>query len=123
MNQAFSQIGTLTLDNLIAGNQVPLLVKAIELEIGTGTLIRGSVISISGKIANSTTTGVDPDTTIIYDQVDGILTDDVVLSDSGKTSATIYISGEFNSTHMTTGEDTTVLNFERELRTLGIYTK
>lgn len=123
MINAFNQVGTLTLDNLIAGNQVPVLIKAIELEIGTGTLIRGSVISISGELANSTTTGVDPDEITTYDQVDGILTDDVILSDSSKTNATIYISGEFNATHMTTGADTTVLNFKRELRTLGIYTK
>lgn len=123
MNQAFNQVGTLTLDNLIAGNQVPVLVKAIELEIGTGTLKRGSIISVSGELAKSTTTGVEPNITTTYDKVDGILTDDIILSSSNKTNATIYISGEFNSTHMTTGGDTTVLNFERELRTLGIYTK
>ncbi|KZL88707.1 hypothetical protein [Clostridium magnum] len=123
MSQAFSQIGTFTPDNLIAGNQVPLLTKAIELEIGTGTLKRGSLISIAGKLANSTTTGVEPDTTTTYDIVEGILTDDVTLSSSSKTNATVYISGEFNSTYMTTGVDTTVSDFERELRMLGIYVK
>jgi len=120
---AFNQVGTFTPDNLIAGNQVPILTKAIELAEGTGTLKRGSVISVAGVLANSTTTGVEPDIVTTYDSVDGILTDDVTLSDASKTHATIYISGEFNSTHMTTGADTTVDNFKRELRTLGIYTK
>lgn len=120
---AFNQVGTFTPDNLIAGNQVPLLTKSIELAIGTGTLKRGSVISVAGVLANSTTTGVEPDIVTTYDSVDGILTDDVTLSESGKTYATIYISGEFNSTHMTTGEDTTIADFTRELRTLGIYVK
>lgn len=123
MITAFNQIGTFTPDNLIAGNQVPLLTKSIELAIGTETLKRGSVISVEGKLANSTTTGVDPDIVTTYDSVDGILTDDVTLSESGKTYATIYISGEFNSSHMITGADTTVADFARELRTLGIYVK
>lgn len=120
---AFNQIGTFTPDNLIAGNRVPLLTKAIELAVGTGTLKRGSVISVEGKLANSTTTGTEPNITTAYDTVDGILTDDVELNQSSKTYATIYISGEFNSTYMTTGADTEVSNFERELRTLGIYVK
>ncbi|MHC1683691.1 MAG: hypothetical protein AB6733_12155 [Clostridiaceae bacterium] len=120
---AFNQVGTFTPDNLIAGNQVPLLTKAVELAIGTGTLKRGSVITIAGTLANSTTTGVEPDIITTYDSVDGILTDDITLNESTKTNATIYISGEFNSTFMTTGEDTTVDDFERELRTLGIYVK
>lgn len=120
---AFNQVGTFIPDNLIAGNQVPLLTKAIELAIGTGTLKRGSVISVAGKLANSTTTGTEPDITTVYDTVDGILTDDVELNDSSKTNATIYISGEFNSTYMITGADTTASDFERELRTLGIYVK
>lgn len=120
---AFNQIGTFTPDYLIVGNQVPLLTKAIELEVGTGTLKRGSVISVAGRIANSTTTGAAPNQTITYDKVDGILTDDVELNATSKTYATIYITGEFNSTYMTTGTDTKVEDFERELRTLGIYVK
>lgn len=120
---AFNQVGTFIPDNLIAGNQVPLLTKAIELAIGTGTLKRGAVISVAGKLANSITTGSEPNITTVYDTVDGILTDDVELNDSSKTNATIYISGEFDSTYMTTGADTTVSDFERELRTLGIYVK
>jgi hypothetical protein len=112
MSKAFSQIGTFTPDNLIAGNQVPLLTKAFELAVGTGTLKRGSVISITGELAGAETT-----------EVDGILTDDVELNASAKTNATIYISGEFNSTFMTTDADTTPLSFERELRTLGIFIK
>ena len=119
MNNAFSQIGTFTPDKLIAGNQVPLLTKAITLAEGTGTLTRGSVISISGTLANGTT--VDTKTT--YDSVDGILTDDVTLDTANPTDATIYISGEFDSNYMTVGADATISNFTRELRTLGIYVK
>ena len=120
---AFNQIGTFAPDNLIAGNQVPLLTKAIELAVGTGTLKRGSVISVGGKLANCTKTGTEPNIVTTFDTVDGILTDDVVLNASSKTNATIYISGEFNSTFMTAGADTKVSDFSRELRTLGIYVK
>lgn len=120
---AFSSIGEFTPDNLIAGNQVPLLVKSIELEVGTGMLKRGTVISIAGKIVNCTKTGTDPNITTTYDKVDGILTDDVELNESVKTNATIYISGEFNPNFMVVGADVTVTDFERELRTLGIYVK
>lgn len=120
---AFNKVGEFTPDNLIAGNQVPLLTKAIELEVGTGSLKRGAVISVSGKLANSTSTGTEPNITEIFDKVDGILTDDVELNETVKTNATIYISGEFNSSFMTTGADVTVVDFERELRTLGIYVK
>lgn len=116
---AFSQIGTFSPDKLIAGNQVPLLTRAITLAAGTGTLTRGSVISISGTLAK----GATVETSTTYDSVDGILTDDVELSSTGTTAATIYISGEFNSDHITVGEDATVSNFTRELRTLGIYVR
>lgn len=116
---AFTNVGTFTPDKLIAGNQVPLLTKSITLAAGTGILSRGSVISISGTLAKGTTV----DTTTTYDSVDGILTDDVTLSATGTTAATIYISGEFNSDHMTVGADSEISNFTRELRTLGIYVK
>jgi hypothetical protein len=116
---AFSQVGTFTPDKLIAGNQVPLLIKSISLAEGTGTLSRGSVINVSGALAKGTTANE----TTTYDSVDGILTDDITLSATGATAATIYISGEFNSDYMTVGENSTVSNFTRELRTLGIYVK
>lgn len=107
---AFNQVGTFTPDNLIAGNQVPLLTKAIKLEVGEGTLKRGSIISATGTLANVTTTDID-----------GILTDDVVLDNGNTADGTIYITGEFKSACLTTAEDTTPSNFERELRILGIY--
>jgi hypothetical protein len=119
MNKAFTQVGTFTPDKLIAGNQVPLLTKAITLAAGTGTLTRGSVISVSGTLSKGTTV----DTTTTYDSVDGILTDDVTLSSTGTIEATIYISGEFNSDYITVGEKSAISNFTRELRTLGIYVK
>ena len=120
---AFNQVGTFRPDNLIAGNQVPLLTKAVELAAGTGELKRGSIISVSGELANSTTTGTAPDTVTVFDSVEGVLTDDIVLNDAGVTNAVVYISGEFNATYMTAGEDVAVADFERELRTLGIYIK
>jgi hypothetical protein len=118
---AFSEIGTFTPDKLIAGNQVPLLTRAIVLATGTETLKRGSLISIDGKIANCTKTGTDPNITTTYDKTDGILTDDVTLNSSGTTNATIYTSGEFNSDYIELGADVKIEDFTRELRTLGIY--
>lgn len=121
--KAFNQIGEFIPDNLIAGNQIPLLTRAVELESGTGTLKRGSIISVAGKLANAVIEGQAPDITTTYDKVEGILTDDVALIETGKTYATIYISGEFNSEFLTVGEDVEVSDFARELRTLGIYIK
>lgn len=117
--QAFKKIGEVELDNLIAGNRVPLITRKITLAAGTGTLARGSVISIEGKLANSTTA----ESTTTLDSVDGILTDDVDLSSTETTGAVIYVSGEFNRKFMTVGADVEVNDFERELRTLGIFVK
>ena len=111
MSEAFRQVGAFKSDNLIAGNQVPLLTRPIELEVGEGTLKRGSVISIGGTLA------------ILTDTVDGILTDDVALSSTDKTYATVYITGEFNSDFIEVGADSQVSDFVRDLRTLGIYIK
>lgn len=113
MNKAFTSIGTMEVDNLIAGNSIPTLTEGISLAIGGGKLSRGTLISTEGKIMDDTT----------VDKVQGILTDDVELSSTGTTDATIYIAGEFNSAYVTVGADVTVANFKRECRTLGIFIK
>lgn len=110
MGQAFTQVGTFVTDNLIAGNQVPLLTESTALAQGTGTLKRGTIISTTGEA-------------IVTDGIPyGVLTDDVTLSSDGTVSATVYIAGEFNSDFMfvKTGE---VQDHKLELRKLGIYVK
>jgi len=50
MAQLYSNLDTFTPDNLIAGNDVPLLVKGVVLEAGQGVLKRGTVL---GKITKA----------------------------------------------------------------------
>ena len=122
-NQAYKQVGSVELDNLIAGNRVPLITRKVTLAAGTGTLVRGSVINVAGTLANKKIEGSNENAVDKFDSVDGILVDDTELSDSSTTDAVIYISGEFNLKFMTVGDDVEVTDFVRELRTLGIFVK
>lgn len=110
MSKAFRSIGEFTPDNLIVGNQIPLLTESITLAQGSGMLERGTIITAEGKAIE---TDGSP-----Y----GILTDNVELVPSGEVSATVYISGEFNSDFMKVATGN-VEGFKIELRKLGIYIK
>ncbi|MBO8136795.1 MAG: head decoration protein [Desulfotomaculum sp.] len=55
MGQLYSNLDTYTPDNLIAGNDIPLLVKAVTLEAGQGVVKRGTVLGkITKAIGNPT---------------------------------------------------------------------
>lgn len=69
MGQLYSTLDTFTPDNLIAGNDVPLLVKAVTLLAGQGIVKRGTVlgkitkaignpVAGAGNTGNGTVTGV-----------------------------------------------------------------
>jgi len=62
MANLFSIQGTFTPDNLIAGIDVPAIVKAVTLKAGQGTLKRGSVLGLVtkalGTVVAGTNTGV-----------------------------------------------------------------
>lgn len=55
MGELYKTLDNFTPDNLIAGNDVPLLVKAVTLEVGQGVVKRGTVLGkITKAIGNPT---------------------------------------------------------------------
>ncbi|NLT94859.1 MAG: head decoration protein [Clostridia bacterium] len=114
-----STIGGYTPDNLIAGHEVPLLVKGITLAKNQGVVARGTVLGIvkdSGlaKPVDSTKTdGSEVPYCILTDTIDTDGEEDV--------KATAYVSGLFNSKALIFGGDDTIEQHENKLRELGIF--
>lgn len=59
MANLFSTIGVFEYDNLIAGIDVPALVKAVTLKAGQGTLKRGSVLGLITKALGAVVAGTN----------------------------------------------------------------
>jgi hypothetical protein len=120
MDELYSTIGTSTPDNLIAGNEFPILTKYFTLAKNQGVLKRGTVIGI----VTATKLGVPVDNT----KEDGsekaycILTDSVDTTADDDIPAIGYITGIFNAAALTFGKGTAA-DFEDQLRDLGIYLK
>ncbi|WP_069997759.1 head decoration protein [Cellulosilyticum sp. I15G10I2] len=119
MSDMFSKAGEYNPVSIIAGNQVPLLPEGVTLAMGTGILSAGTVIALlttdkTGKVVDSTKT----DGT---EKPYGILTDDVTLSETETTEATVYVSGYFKSDALIFGGTDTAAIHKATLRTLGIY--
>lgn len=119
MENLYQDLGTFTPNNLIAGNEVPILTAGITLVSGQEVLKRGTVIGIEtatgkAKILNSTATDGSQ---VPY----GILTDDV--DTTVEVNTTAYTSGLFNKDAMIFGGTDTAADHETELRKLGIFLK
>ncbi|QEH68695.1 hypothetical protein [Cellulosilyticum sp. WCF-2] len=112
---AFSQVDEYIPDNLIAGNTHPIDTKGFDLAVGTGTLVRGTLINKDGAICNKVGD--------VIDQPRGILANDATLSSTTITPSLIYISGDFRASEIIVGADVKVADFERELRMLGMFLK
>lgn len=112
MSEIMRQVGEFVPDKLIAGNQVPILTKAVTLAAGTEPLTRGTLIAVGGIVAKKE--GSTPD------EVEGILCDDTALNADGTTEALMYITGEFLGAEITVGDGAIITDFEREARKLGI---
>ncbi|AKL95008.1 bacteriophage lambda head decoration protein D [Clostridium aceticum] len=116
----YKVLGEFIPDNLIAGNEFPILTKGITLAKDQGVLLRGTVVGIVtatglGKIADkSESDGAQNPYAILTDTVD-TGEDDVV--------TTGYISGLFNAKALIFGGEDTAADHEIELRKLGIYLK
>jgi hypothetical protein len=115
----FEQIGEYNPINLIAGNQVPLLTEGVILATGGDVLKAGTVIALlttdsTGKVVDGTK---EDGTENPY----GILTEDVSLSETETTKATVYVSGYFNADALIFGGTDTAATHKATLRTLGIY--
>lgn len=124
MDSLYSSIGESSCDNLIAGQDFPILSKTITIAKGQGILKRGTVLGIitaSGFAKKVDSTQTDGTQTAKY-----ILAGDVDTGDSSATSdvgAEVYETGLFNSKALIFGGTDTVNKHEDNLRMLGIYLK
>lgn len=118
MAQLFSNLDSFTPDNLFAGNDVPVLTKAVTLQGGQGVLKRGTVLGIitaSGLAVKVNSGNTDGSQTAQY-----ILAEDVDTTD-GDVSAIAYRSGHFNRQALIFGGTDTAEQHETRLRELGIF--
>lgn len=118
--QLYSTIGEFTPDNLIAGQEFPIIVQQVEVASGQGVLLRGTVLGI-----NSSTRLASPVDSSANDGTEkpfGILTDNVNTEDDNVVT-TCYVSGLFNKSALIFGGSDTADTHEERLRELGIYLK
>ena len=101
------KIGELTQDNLVANVDVKQVVQTIS--IPSGTLKRGTVVDVSGKIMNTGLTAY------------GILCDDVDAS-AGAVVSEVYVAGAFNKNALIVASGYTLsANDIKALRDGGIF--
>lgn len=114
----YREIGVNNPDNLHAGVEVPLLTKGVKLAKGQGILKRGSVIGIVtetglGKLVDKAAT--DGSQVAKY-----VLANDTDTTDAD-VMAVCYQSGLFRRKALIFAGDSTAVDHEDELRTVGIY--
>lgn len=119
--QLYGTLGEYTPDNLLAGHEVPVIVKGITLAKNQGVVARGTVLGI--VTASGLAKPVDSA------QADGsqtpycILTDTIDTTGDTDVKTTGYVSGLFNSKALIFGGTDTVAQHETKLRELGIFLK
>lgn len=119
--QLYSALGEYTPDNLIAGHEVPVIVKGITLAKNQGILTRGTVLGII--TASSLAKPVDSSKTDGTETPYCILTDTIDTNGDADAKTTGYTSGLFNSKALVFGGADTVDKHELKLRELGIFIK
>jgi len=115
----YSQIGDYTPDNLVAGGDVPILLKGVTIA-RSGVLKRGSVlgeVTATGKAVLASKSAEDGSQVAKY-----ILADDVDATDADVV-AQCYVSGLFNRNALIFAEDNTAADHEDSLRQYGIFLK
>lgn len=97
MPNYFENLGTCTMDNLIAGNTIPILTQCATIAAGQGTLVRGAVLAAGadGKLKLLATESAGA-SEVPY----GILCDNVDATTD--TVAEVYVSGQFNANALVT---------------------
>ncbi|CAM4111429.1 head decoration protein [Mesobacillus thioparans] len=120
MENQYKILGEFTPDNLIAGQEVPVLVNGVTLASGQGVVKRGAVVGI--VTASGLAQLVDKTKADGTQNPFGILTDDVD-TENGTVTTTAYVSGLFNPLALTFGGTDSVSDHKAKLRELGIYLK
>lgn len=108
-------------DNLIAGTEIPLMVKSVKLAAGQGVLKRGTVLGII--TASGQAVKVDSSKSDGSEKADCILTDTVDTTGEEPIVTTAYSSGLFNRKALIFGGSDTAEKHETRLRELGIFLK
>ena len=92
MAKYFEKLGDCVPDNLILGNDLPLIIQTATITAGEGKLVRGSVLAAGAdgklKLLSSTSSSA---TEVPF----GILCDDV--DATSEAVAEVYVSGQFNA--------------------------
>ncbi|PKL00059.1 MAG: head decoration protein [Tenericutes bacterium HGW-Tenericutes-1] len=115
----YGEVGSIEYDNLVAGNNVPLLVKGVVVAAGQGVLKKGSVLGIVTATskglfcAAASVDGSQEAKFVLADDVDA--TEEVV--------ALCYQSGELNRGALIFDSTDTAEMHEDELRKNGIFLK
>jgi hypothetical protein len=118
--QMYKTIGEHTPDNLIAGHEIPVLVKGVTLAAGQGTVERGTVLGI----ATSTSLAYPVDKSKVDgSQVAKFIATDTIDTTNGNVKTTAYESGLFNSNALIFGGTDVVADHKDKLRELGIFLK
>ena len=117
MPNYFENLGACTMDNLIAGNTMPILTASATLAAGQGKLVRGTVLAAGtdGKLKQLAAESAGA-SEVAY----GILCDDVDATE--ETVAEVYVSGQFNANALVTKEKYQMTAADiKALRDGGIY--
>lgn len=112
-DQLYSKLGDSKVDNLIASQRFPILVKGVTLAKGQGVLKRGTVLGVitaSGLAKAVDKSKADGSQTAAF-----ILTDDVDTSQATDVRATGYISGIFNGNALFFGSTDTLADHKANL--------
>lgn len=110
----YEQLGAFTPDKLFAGEEIPILKKAITLEAGQGILDRGTVLYRDGGVYKAVAAAADAAEAVLADMVD---------TSGSQELAVAYISGYFNEGAMIFGGGLSYSDFELPLRRLGIFAR
>lgn len=133
VTQKYSIIGDFSYDNLIAGEQAPIIPKGVTLAAGQGVMARGTLLGIvtaTGLAVMCDSTAVDGSQVPAYilGLQQGQLMDPTQTTiDTGapgsilNVPAMAYQSGIFNRAAILTKAGQTADQFEVQLRQLGIY--
>lgn len=117
MPNYFENLGACTMDNLIAGNTMPILTASATLAAGQGKLVRGTVLAAGtdGKLKQLAAESAGA-SEVAY----GILCDDVDATEEAV--AEVYVSGQFNANALVTKEKYQMTAADiKALRDGGIY--
>ena len=119
MGGDYKVLGTSKPDNLIAGVEVPLLTKGVELVANQSVLKRGAVVGIVtatglGKLCDKS---ADDGSQV----ANCVLIHDVDTGDGDAVMAVCYQSGLFTRGALIFGGESTADDHDEELRSVGIF--